>query len=86
MPPSSASDLDGYADCALIGGSAGGGNPPVETRIERAQLGRCSLAPITDGLETDGLQLGEQPRRLGPDAGIVEHSEIPPALHLSDRA
>jgi hypothetical protein len=79
-------DLGGDADRALVRFSAGGGDPPVEPRIELAQLGRRRLTPRTDGLQTDGLELAEQARRLGPDAGIGEHPERPPAFHLSDRA
>jgi len=79
-------DLGGDADRALVRFSAGGGDPPVETRIELAQFGRRRLTPLTDGLQTDGLELAEQARRLGPDAGIGEHPERPPAFHLGDRA
>jgi hypothetical protein len=79
-------DLGGDADRALVRGSGGGGDPPVETRIEPAQFGRRRLTPLTDGLETDGLELVEKARRLGPDAGIGQHPARPPAFHLTDRA
>jgi hypothetical protein len=80
-------DLGGDADRALVRGSAGGGDPLVETPIERAQLGRGHLTPRTDGLEPDVLELAEQARRrLGPDVGIGQHPERPPAFHLGDRA